>query len=54
MSENEISAVVLDSAMVVHRTLGPGLLESVYSRALALELRSRGLGVEVEVPVDIF
>ena len=54
MSENEISAVVMDSALVVHRTLGPGLLESVYSRALALELRSRGLGVEVEVPVDIF
>jgi len=53
VSENEISAVVLDSAMVVHRTLGPGLLESVYSRALALELRSRGLDVEVEVPVDI-
>ena len=40
--------------MVVHRTLGPGLLESVYSKALALELRSRGLDVEVEVPVDIF
>ena len=54
MSENEISAVVLDSAMVVHRTLGPGLLESVYSKALALELRSRGLVVDVEVPVDIF
>lgn len=54
MSQNEISAVVLDSAMVVHRTLGPGLLESVYSRALALELRSRGLDVDSEVPVDIF
>jgi GxxExxY protein len=54
VSENEISAVVLDSAMVVHRTLGPGLLESVYSRALALELRSRGLDVDSEVPVDIF
>jgi GxxExxY protein len=54
VSENEISAVVLNSAMVVHRTLGPGLLESVYSKALALELRSRGLDVEAEVPVDIF
>jgi GxxExxY protein len=54
VTENDISAVVLDSAIVVHRTLGPGLLESVYSRALALELRSRGLDVEVEVPVDIF
>ena len=40
--------------MVVHRTLGPGLLESVYSKALALELRSRGLDVDSEVPVDIF
>ena len=54
MTENDISAVVLDSAMVVHRTLGPALLESVYSKALALELRSRGLDVEVEVPVVIF
>ena len=54
MTENDISAVVLDSAMVVHRTLGPGLLESVYSKALALEIKSRGLDVEAEVPVDIF
>lgn len=54
MTENEISAVVLDSAMVVHRTLGPGLLESVYSKALALEIKSRGLHIEAEVPVDIF
>ena len=54
MTENDISAVVLDSAMVVHRTLGPGLLESVYSKALALEIKSRGLDIEAEVPVDIF
>ncbi len=54
MTENDISAVVLDSAIVVHRTLGPGLLESVYSKALALEIKSRGLDVEAEVPVDIF
>jgi len=54
VTENDISAVVLDSAMVVHRTLGPGLLESVYSKALALEIKSRGLDIEAEVPVDIF
>ncbi len=54
MSENDISAVVLDSAIVVHRTLGPGLLESVYSKALALEIKSTGLDVEAEVLVDIF
>jgi GxxExxY protein len=54
VSENDISAVVLDSAIVVHRTLGPGLLESVYSKALALEIKSTGLDVEAEVLVDIF
>lgn len=36
MRENEISQLVLDSAIEVHRTLGgPGLLESVYEEALA-------------------
>ncbi len=29
MHENDISARVLDAAIAVHRTLGPGLLESV-------------------------
>jgi len=28
--ENQISAVVLDSAIAVHTALGPGLLESAY------------------------
>jgi GxxExxY protein len=43
MNENEISQVVVDSALKVHRALGPGLLESVYRAALAFELRKRGL-----------
>jgi GxxExxY protein len=48
---NEISGVIVDSAIKVHRTLGPGLLESVYERALAHELKKRGLRVEIQVPV---
>ena len=37
--------------MEVYNTLGPGLLESVYHKALIRELESRGLNVESEVPV---
>ena len=54
MEDNEISKVVLDAAIMVHRTLGgPGLLESVYHDALVHELRARGLKVDKEVVVPI-
>ena len=53
MTENEISAIVVDAAVSVHRALGPGLLESVYEVVLAHELRSRGLAVERQVPIAI-
>ena len=54
MDENEISQIVLDSAIMVHKTLGgPGLLESVYQDSLVYELHTRGLHVEKEVPVPV-
>jgi len=53
MHENEISGVILDAAMKVHRTLGPGLLESVYEAVLAHELERRGLHVLRQVPIPI-
>ena len=54
MDENEISKIVLDAAIMVHRTLGgPGLLESVYQDALVYELRTRGLKVAKEVTVPV-
>ena len=45
---------VLGAAIDVHRYLGPGLLESVYERALACELSDRGIGYvrQLEVPVN--
>ena len=43
MTENEISRIVVDTALKIHKALGPGLLESVYEVVLAHELRSRGL-----------
>ncbi len=53
MDENEIGRIVVDAAVMVHRELGPGLLESVYEVVLAQELTIRGLQVERQVPVAI-
>ena len=47
MDENELSFIVVDAAVEVHRDLGgPGLLESVYEEALAWELDARGVPVQ--------
>ncbi len=43
----------MDAAFVVHRELGPGLLESVYEHCLAEELARAGLGVERQVGLPI-
>lgn len=53
MTENEIGTVIVDSALRVHRELGPGLLESVYEAALAYELTDRGLVVKTQVAIPV-
>jgi GxxExxY protein len=53
MTETEIGTIVVESAIAVHRELGPGLLETVYEVVLARELQDRGLNVERQVPVAI-
>ena len=40
---------VVDAGLAVHRTLGPGLMESVYEACLAHELRQRGIRLETQV-----
>jgi GxxExxY protein len=45
MTENEISYKVIGVALGLHKSLGPGLLESAYENALAYELRLAGLDV---------
>ena len=55
MNENEISKVIVDSAIEVHRELGgPGMIESVYEEAIVEELTQRGMKVErqLQVPID--
>lgn len=53
MTYNEIASIVVDAAVKIHKALGPGLLESVYTQILAHELRKRGLSVKREVNVPI-
>jgi GxxExxY protein len=53
MSENELSKIILDSAFKIHRTIGPGLLESVYKECLYHELKKSGLIVIKEKPVPL-
>ena len=48
-----IGRQVLDSAIKVHRALGPGLLESAYEHCLAHELSSRGVTVRRQVGLPI-
>ena len=43
---NQLTEQIIGSAIEVHRELGPGLLESAYQRALAHELRLRGIAFE--------
>ena len=50
---NNLTGEIISAAIEVHRTLGPGLLESVYEKALAKELNIRGLSVETQKPVDV-
>jgi GxxExxY protein len=46
MTENEISRIVFDCSLKVHKTLGPGLLENVYEECLFYELKKYDLKVE--------
>jgi GxxExxY protein len=44
---------VIGAGVAVHRALGPGFVELAYERALAVELRCRGLSFERQRPTDI-
>lgn len=53
MTENEIARIIVDASLQVHRTLGPGLLESVYQAALNYELQKRGLRVVQQLGLPV-
>jgi len=49
---NELDAII-GAAVEVHRTLGPGLLESTYEMCLCRELAIRGIPFERQLPVPV-
>jgi len=53
LSENEIGTILITTAIEIHKSLGPGLFESVYETVLAHDLEEKGLTVKREVPIGI-
>lgn len=53
MTENELSSIIIGSAIEVHTQLGPGLLESVYQECLYYELKEIGLKVDKQAVLPV-
>lgn len=53
MTENELARIVFDCGLKVHKTLGPGLLDSAYEECLYYELIKRGLFVEKQLALPL-
>jgi GxxExxY protein len=51
--EEEVAKMVVNSAYIVHKLLGPGLLESVYEACFCHELKKAGLQYAKQSPVPI-
>jgi GxxExxY protein len=51
--DNQLTGAIIESAIAVHRELGPGKLESVYQRALEIELGARGIPYRKQVPIEM-
>jgi GxxExxY protein len=53
MNENEVAKQTVDVAFNIHKTYGPGLLESVYEAIMVHELGKRGLNVTRQQPIPL-
>ena len=53
LEEDRTTHQVIGAAITVHRALGPGFLESIYRKAICLELDKRRLSYECEKPIDV-
>jgi GxxExxY protein len=50
----ELSGLILEAAIDVHKQLGPGFLESIYENAIKVALRQRGLAFDFQKEVSVF
>ena len=53
LGHRELSSRVIEAAIAVHKSLGPGFLESVYENALGIELRRLGIHFEQQKEIDV-
>lgn len=53
MSENEISKVVLDLCLQIHKKYGPGLFESVYEEIICYELEKLGISFKRQQAIPL-
>ena len=53
LKNEQLTEAVIGAAIEVHRTLGPGLLESAYEQCLCRELELRGLKFERQVSLPV-
>ena len=53
LSDKELTGRIIAAAIAVHRALGPGFIESVYERALCIELDANGIPYECQKAVEI-
>ncbi|SHI54905.1 GxxExxY protein [Tangfeifania diversioriginum] len=51
MNENDISYKIIGAAIELHKSIGPGLLESAYENALTYDLKELGFSVRQQVPM---
>lgn len=49
----ELTKQIIGAAIAVHRSLGPGFLESIYEKALIIELTQMGMSIGCQVPINI-
>jgi GxxExxY protein len=53
VARDSLTETIIGAAIEVHRTLGPGLLESIYEEALCIEFELRGIPFQRQVEVDV-
>ena len=54
MKFEDITQIIIGSAFKVYNTLGFGFLESVYKKAMVIELRKNNLSLDEEKPIKVF
>lgn len=53
LGHKDLSGKVIEAAIAVHTSLGPGFIESIYENALCVELLARGIAFEQQKPISI-